>query len=181
MMSTRTLTMGCCAALMVAGSLTGCSSDKSASENASSDSSVASSVATSAGSVASSAATSATDAVKGNPPPGAARVSIDGQDQHVQGNAVCSNVAGNIQIAIGDATQGIGAQLSEADPPEVTQVGLGNFDGTALGYTAGVPQGEASATKDGNTYKIKGTATGVNLTDPTHQLTKPFEIDVTCP
>jgi lipoprotein LpqH len=167
--------------MVVAGSLTGCSSNKSASENASSASSAASSAATSATSAASSAATSATDAAKGNPPPGAAMVTIDGQDQHVQGSVVCSAAAGNVQIAIGNATQGIGAQLSDADPPEVKQVGLGNVDGTALGYTAGTPQGEASATKDGNTYKIKGTATGVNLSNPTQQVTKPFEIDVTCP
>jgi lipoprotein LpqH len=130
---------------------------------------------------ATSAATSATEAAKGNPPPGAAKVSIDGQDQNVQGTVACTDVGGNIQIAIGDATQGLGAQLSDADPPQVKQVGLGNVGGTALGYAAGAPGGEASATKDGNTYKIKGTATGVDMANPTQPLTKPFEIDVTCP
>jgi lipoprotein LpqH len=167
--------VGCTA--IVVGGLTGCSSDKSASENASS----ATETAKTAASSATSAATSATDAAKGNPPPGAGTVSIDGQDQNVQGTVVCSAMAGNVQIAIGDATQGIGAQLSDADPPEVKQVGLGNVGGTALGFAAGVPGGEASATKDGSTYKIKGTATGVDMANPTQPLTKPFEIAVTCP
>ena len=92
---------------------------------------------------ATSAATSATEAAKGNPPPGAAKVSIDGQDQNVQGTVACTDVGGDIQIAIGDATQGLGAQLSDADPPQVKQVGLGNVGGTALGYAAGAPGGEA--------------------------------------
>jgi lipoprotein LpqH len=164
-------------AAIVVGGLAGCSSDKSASENASS----ATETAKTAVSSATSAVTSATDAAKGNPPAGAATVSIDGQDQNVGGTVVCSNIAGNIQIAIGDATQGIGAQLSAADPPEVKQVGLGNVGGTALGFTSGMPGGEASATKDGNTYKISGKATGVDLSNPLQPLTKPFEIAVTCP
>jgi lipoprotein LpqH len=44
-----------------------------------------------------------------------------------------------------------------------------------------MPGGEASATKDGNTYKISGKATGVDLSNPLQPLTKPFEIAVTCP
>lgn len=165
-----------CAAIMVGG-ITGCSSDKSASENASS----ATETAKTAMSTASSAATSATDSAKGNPPAGAATVSIDGQDQNVKGSVVCSTMAGNVQIAIGDATAGIGAQLSDGDSPQVKQVGLGNVGGTTLGYAAGMPGGQASATKDGSTYKITGTATGVDMANPTQPLTKPFEIDVTCP
>jgi ipoprotein LpqH len=162
---------------IVVGALAGCSSNKSATEIASS----ATDTAKSAASGASSAATSATDAVKGNPAPGAAKVTIDGQDQNIEGTVVCTNMGGNVQIAIGNATQGIGAQLSDADPPEVKQVGLGNVGGTALGYTSGMPGGEASATKDGSTYKITGKATGVDLANPMQPLTKPFEIDVTCP
>jgi lipoprotein LpqH len=173
----RALLIAFSSAAIAVGGLAGCSSDKSASENASS----ATETAKTAASSATSAVTSATDAAKGNPPPGAATVSIDGQDQNVGGSVVCSNMAGNIQIAIGDATGGIGAQLSEADPPVVKQVGLGNVGGTVLGYTAGVPGGEASATKDGSTYKITGKATGVDLANPMQPLTKPFEIAVTCP
>ena len=43
------------------------------------------------------------------------------------------------------------------------------------------PGGEATATKDGSTYKINGTATGVDMANPTQPVTKPFEIAVTCP
>jgi len=157
--------------------LVGCSSDKSAKENVSS----ATDTAKSAASEATSAATSATDAVKGNPPAGGAKVSIDGQDQNVEGTVVCTAMGGNVQIAIGNATTGIGAQVSEGDSPTVHSVGLGNVNGVALGFQEGAPGGEATATKDGSTYTIKGTATGVDMANPTQPVTKPFEIAVTCP
>ncbi|HNM86125.1 MAG: lipoprotein LpqH [Mycobacterium sp.] len=164
-------------AAIVFGSLVGCSSDKSASDVTSS----AKETAKSAASEASSAVTSATDAMKGNPEPGKAKVSIDGKDQNVEGTVVCSAMGGNVQIAIGNATTGIGAQVSEGDSPTVHQVGLGNVNGVALGFTEGAPGGEATATKDGNTYTIKGTATGVDMANPMQPMTKPFEIAVTCP
>ena len=51
----------------------------------------------------------------------------------------------------------------------------------ALGYQEGAPGGSASATKDGKTYTITGTATGVDMANPMQPMTKPFEISVTCP
>ena len=33
----------------------------------------------------------------------------------------------------------------------------------------------------GNTYKISGTATGVDMANPMQPMNKPFEIQVTCP
>ena len=61
-------------------------------------------------------------------------------------------------------------------------VGLGNVNGVTLGYSPGQPgQGKATATKDGNKYKISGTATGVDMANPMQPVNKPFEIDVTCP
>ena len=164
------------AAIVVAG-LVGCSGDKSAEESASSATESVESGASSATSVI----TSATDVAKGNPPPGAATVTIDGQEQNIEGQAVCTNLGGNIQIAVGNATQGIGAQVTEADPPVVKQVGLGNVNGVALGYTEGVPGGEASVEKDGNTYKISGNAVGVDMANPLQPVNKPFEIEVSCP
>jgi ipoprotein LpqH len=164
-------------AVIVVGGLAGCSSNKSASENASS----ATATAKTAVSSATSAVTSATDAAKGNPPAGTATLSIDGAAQNVDGTVVCTNMGGNIQIAIGNATGGLGAQLSDADPPQVKQVGLGNVNGVVLGYTTGVPGGEASATKDGSTYNISGKATGVDVANPMQPVTKAFEIAVTCP
>ena len=70
--------------------------------------------------------------------------------------------------------------LTDANPPEVKSVGLGNVNGVTLAYAAGAGQGNASATKNGNSYKITGTATGVDMANPAQPVNKPFEIDVTC-
>ena len=51
----------------------------------------------------------------------------------------------------------------------------------ALGYTSGTGQGEAKAAKDGKTWKISGTATGVDMANPMQPVNKPFEIEVACP
>lgn len=114
------------------------------------------------------------------PAPVAEKVVIDGQAQSVTGPVTCTPNAGNINISIGDPTNGIGAVITTADPPVVQAVGLGNLTGVTLGYAASAPdQGSVQATKSGNFYTIKGTATGLSNTQ--QQLTKPFEMDVTCP
>jgi lipoprotein LpqH len=110
-----------------------------------------------------------------------AKVTIDGQDQNIHGTVACNTVGGKVNIAIGDKGTGIGAVLSDSNPPQVESVGLGNVNGAALAYTPGTGQGNGQATRDGGKYKISGSATGVNISDPMHPLTKPFEIDVTCP
>ena len=112
---------------------------------------------------------------------GKSTVTIDGADQEVQGTVVCSDMGGNTNIAIGDATTGIGAVVSTGDEPTVVSVGLGNVNGVTLGYQSGAGQGEAKAEKDGKTYKISGTATGVDMANPMQPVNKPFEIEVTCP
>ena len=96
---------------------------------------------------------------------GGAKVAIDGQDQNVSGTVVCSAIGGSMNIAIGDAATGIATVVSE-DGSNVTSVGLGNVNGVTLGYQSGTGQGEAKATKDGNTWKITGTATGIDLANP---------------
>ena len=118
-----------------------------------------------------------------SPPPGPAeKVVIDGQTQQVSGPVTCTPAGGNINIGIGDPTNGIGAVVSTANPPVVQAVGLGNLTGATLGYSAGAPnQGSVQATKSGNSYTIKGTATGVSTANLQQTLTKPFEMDVTCP
>ncbi len=110
------------------------------------------------------------------------KVVIDGQAQNVSGPVSCTQVNGNTSIGIGDPSTGVGAVVSNADPPVVQAVGLGNLSGATLGYSAGAPnQGSVQATKSGNSYTIKGTATGVAAANPQQQLTKSFEIDATCP
>lgn len=110
----------------------------------------------------------------------ATKVLIDGQDQNVTGTTVCTTMGGDVDIAIGGATTGIAAVLTNANPPEVKSVALGNVNGVTLAYTAGTGQGSAKATKDGSAYKISGTATGVDMTNPMQPVNKPFEIDVSC-
>ncbi len=158
------------AAIVVAG-LAGCSK----SNNSSTSSSTTTTATTSASASTSAASASATAGAGGT------KVTIDGQPQNIQGQVVCASAGGNINIAIGEAMTGIAAVLS-ADGSTVQSVGLGNVNGVTLGYTQGVPGGaSATATKDGNTYKISGTATGVDMANPMQPVTKPFEIQVTCP
>jgi lipoprotein LpqH len=154
------------AALVIAG-LSGCSSGDKKSESPSSSAS------SSASGTASASATAA-------PSGGGTKVSIDGQDQNVSGTVVCSAMGGNMNIAIGDAATGIAAVLN-SDGATVQSVGLGNVNGVTLGYQSGTGQGEAKAEKDGNSYKISGTATGIDMANPMQPVNKPFEIDVTCP
>jgi lipoprotein LpqH len=154
------------AAIVMAG-LAGCSSDSGSSEPSTSAS--ASDTATAS---VSATATSA---------PSAAKVTIDGQDQNIQGTVACTSMGGNVNIAIGQATTGIGAVVSEADPPAVQSVGLGNVNGVTLGFQQGVGQGNAEVEKDDKTYTIKGNATGIDMANPLQPVTKPFEIEVTCP
>jgi ipoprotein LpqH len=162
----RGLVVAAAGAAILAVGMTGCSKDKSSESGSSATASASASVPgggnTSAGS-------------------GTAKVTIDGKAQDVQGQIGCTTTGGNVVIAIGNATGGIGATLTDADPPVVKTVGLGNVGGTALGYTEGAPGGEAKATKDGKTYKISGTATGVDMANPMQPANKPFEIEVTCP
>ncbi len=157
----RSVTVAAAATAIVVVGLSGCSSDKSSSGSSS-------------GSGGSGATASSGTS--------AAKVSIDGKDQNIQGTVACGTAAGSVSIAIGGATSGVGAVLTDASPPTVKSVALGNVNGVALGYTTGVPgAGKASVTKDGSKYKISGTATGVDMANPMQQVNKPFEIDVTCP
>lgn len=151
------------AAIVIAG-MSGCSSDNKSS-----------SASTSSGTSSAAASASATAA------PGGAKVSIDGQDQNIKGTVACTTAGENVVIGIGDGAAGVGATISAGDSPVVHQVGLGNVNGVALGFQEGVGQGNASAAKDGNSYKISGNATGVDMANPMQPVTKPFAIEVTCP
>lgn len=149
------------AALVIAG-LSGCGSDDSSTSEET----------TSAATVAGGTAATGT---------GTAKVSIDGEDQDMQGTVTCATMGGNVNIAIGEQASGIAAVVSEGDSPAVQSVGLGNVNGVTLGFQSGVDQGNAEASKDGQTYKITGTATGVDMANPLQPVNKPFEIEVTCP
>lgn len=91
----------------------------------------------------------------------------------------------NTNIGIGDPTAGLGAVVSNGNPPLVHSVGLGTVNGVALGFSDAAPNqgGSAGAAVNGKTWAIKGTATGVDMSNPQQpqQVTKSFELDVTCP
>jgi lipoprotein LpqH len=154
------------AAIVIAG-LSGCSSDDKKSTSSSSSS------------AESSASATASESATAAPSGGGTKVTIDGQDQNVAGSVVCAAMGGNMNIAIGDAGTGIAAVVSDGDSPTVTSVGLGNVNGVTLAVGPGA--GEAKADKSGSTYKISGSATGIDMANPMAPVTKPFEIEVTCP
>ncbi len=150
-------------AILIAG-LSGCSKDEKKADNDKPSTSA------SAGSETATASSGA----------GETKVTIDGEDQQVSGTVVCTAMGGNMNIAIGDAATGIAAVVSE-DGSAVESVGLGNVNGVTLGYQNGTGQGDAKAEKDGSSWTISGTATGIDMANPMQPVTKPFEIAVECP
>jgi ipoprotein LpqH len=114
------------------------------------------------------------------------KVLVDGKDQNVTGQVACTTAAGTVNIAIGGGSgaggvpTGIGAVLTDANPLVVKSVALGNVNGVSLGV--GGTSGKAQATKDGSTYKISGTASGMDMSNPmAGPVNKSFELDITCP
>jgi lipoprotein LpqH len=146
-------------ALVVTASA-GCSSDKS---NTGSSGSPSSSAAAAAGPV----------------------LTVDGQNQNISGQVTCTAAGDNLTIGIGDPTAGLGAVVSNGNPPLVHSVGLGTVNGVALGFSDAAPNqsGSAGAAVNGKDWAIKGTATGTDMSNPQQpqQVTKPFELDLTCP
>jgi lipoprotein LpqH len=150
----REIAAGAVGAALVVAALAGCSSSTSKTSSSSSGSTGAAPIVT--------------------------KVVVDGQDQNVTGQASCTASGDNINIGIGDPTNGVGAVVTNTDPPAVHAVGLGSPNGSALCYSdAAQSQGNADATKVGNSYKITGTAVGVDANS--QPVTKPFELDVACP
>jgi ipoprotein LpqH len=126
-----------------------------------------------ASSSSSAPASSTTPAASGQP-----QVTIGGQPQNVSGTVVCSMTNGKFSIAMGDLVTGVIVGL-EQDGSAVHNAGLGTVNGVVMSFTEGAPGNSATATKSGNTYKITGTASGVDNSG--QQVSKDFTIDVTCP
>jgi ipoprotein LpqH len=115
---------------------------------------------------------------------GTAKVVIDGKDQNVNGAVTCQKASGQLQIGIGQpgTSTSVVVQATDANPPAVHQIALGNVNGVTLSYQQGSPGASAQATQDGNGYKFTGTATGMNTANPmAGMVSKSFEVDVTCP
>jgi hypothetical protein len=109
---------------------------------------------------------------------GPAAVTVGGQPANLTGPVDCSTTDKKFSIAIGDPVTGVIVGL-EPDASAVHNIGLGTFNGAVLAFTEGAPGNEATATKDGNTYTITGTATGTDSANA--PVSKPFEIKATCP
>ena len=156
----RGITAGVVGVAMVAAALAGCSSNKS--------------------NPGASSSSSGAPAAAAGP-----QLTIDGQNQNITGQVTCTVAGDNTNIGIGDATNGVGAVVSNANPPIVHSVGLGNVNGVALGFSDAAPGagGNAGAAQSGKTYAIKGTATGVDMSNPQQpqQVKKSFQMNVTCP
>ena len=128
---------------------------------------------------------SSTGASSSAPAAAGPQLIVDGQNQNVTGQITCNSANGNTAIGIGDATAGLGAVVSNDNPPIVHSVGLGNVNGVTLGFSDAAPNqaSNAGAAVTGKSYAIKGTASGVDMSNPQQpkQVTRSFELDVTCP
>lgn len=156
----RGIVVGVAGVALVVAASAGCSSNKSSTGSSGSSSSAA---AAAAGPV----------------------LTVDGQNQNISGQITCTAAGDNINIGIGDPTAGLGAVVSNGNPPLVHSVGLGTVNGVALGFSDAAPSqsGSAGAAVNGKDWAIKGTAVGTDMSNPQQpqQVTKPFELDLTCP
>lgn len=143
-------------------------------------------VAASAGCSSNKSSTGSSGSPSSSAPAAAGPVlTVDGQNQNISGQVTCTAAGDNINIGIGDPTAGLGAVVSNGNPPLVHSVGLGTVNGVALGFSDAAPNqsGNAGAAVNGKDWAIKGTATGTDMSNPQQpqQVTKPFELDLTCP
>jgi lipoprotein LpqH len=117
---------------------------------------------------------------------GSVRIIIDGQEKSVQGTLWCAQRPdGKFAFGINNI---FGVVLTPGTPPNVDSVVFSQgpppnpqngIAGLGMEFNANGPEpGQASATKDGNSYTIKGTAADAASAYTT---TRPFEIDATCP
>lgn len=107
-------------------------------------------------------------------------VKVDGKDlSGVDLNSVgCTRTGNTIAVGSGGAGGGVGATLTDGNPPTVQTVGI-TVDGNALAVGPGV--GDAKVAVDGKRYTITGNAQGADISNPMAGVVKKsFEISVTC-
>lgn len=160
---------------VVAAGATGCSS-----HSPSGSTKTSSSVASAPSSAAPAPATTSALPTETRAAEGDAKVTIGGKARDVKGEVSCSTGEGAINILIAQPTSAIAISVSE-DASKVHSVGLGSVDGVSLSFQEYAPGVEATVARDGNTYTVKGTATGFSSDDLNKEITEPFEITVTCP
>jgi lipoprotein LpqH len=111
---------------------------------------------------------------------GDAKVTVGGQPREVRGDISCLVYSGKTNISIGPIGNPVGAAITDADS-RVSSVTLGTVDDVMLAYLDGAADGNATATRDGKSYRITGTASGFDPKNPMQPYTRSFEINVTCP
>ena len=109
-----------------------------------------------------------------------AKVTVGGQVQPVNGPVVCATNDGKFSIEIGEVFTGVIVGL-EPDGSVVHNAGLGTVNGVVMSFTEGAPGNNATATRNGKTYHITGTATGADDKNGNKPVSQPFTVDATCP
>lgn len=110
------------------------------------------------------------------PAPLPVALTVGGKPVGVHSAVACKNMYGRSSITAGNSDLRIAVDL-ERDASVVHRVELDAVDEVYLQAFADT----ATATKDGDTYRISGTASSVADADLPQQITEPFEISVTCP
>jgi lipoprotein LpqH len=110
---------------------------------------------------------------------GTAKVTVDSRDLSIAGDIGCVTAGDRVVMSVGDQTKGVvGATVTGSDVETVGVV----TEGKPLGYTKGMPGGEATVKKDGNKYALSGNLTGTDMPDATGQMPKhPFTMEISCP
>ena len=108
------------------------------------------------------------------------KVTVGGQVQPVNGPVVCATNDGKFSIEIGEVFTGVIVGL-EPDGSVVHNAGLGTVNGVVMSFTEGAPGNNATIAKNGKTYHITGTATGIDDKNGNKPVSQPFTVDATCP
>jgi ipoprotein LpqH len=138
----------------------------------------------SAGGARSAGGPAASSAATASPRAGENRVTIDGQDQGAVERVQCGTMIGGLRIKIFMGDHGVVAILNDANPPAVLGVQFSKTvinGGVTLEYDSRRNEGTGQVTKQGDTYAITGTGISMAPSDAAQQVSKSFEIDVTCP
>ena len=129
-----------------------------------------------------SPAGTSSSAASGTAGPQQNKVLVDGQDQGAVEHVRCSTMTDGMRMKISMGDHGVVVILNAATPPGVKGVQFSKTvlnGGVTLEYDSRKNEGSAQVAVQGNGYKITGT--GIGKDSSNQQVSKPFEIDVTCP
>ena len=123
---------------------------------------------------------SACSALPQTPLASTASVTVDGHDAKIQ-VVKCGQLGWNRTIDIGGDFSGATAVVDQsAHPFTATSVHIKNLGGFTGMYSAGGGGGGATASLNGDTFTIAGSANGFKTDKPGEPATADFKITVTC-